>query len=129
MIVGIGTDIVRIERIQQSLDRLGDAFARRILTETELQLFHNSKQPAAFLAKRFAAKEAAAKALGTGIGKVSFQHLEVSNDVLGAPKLTFSGYALALQQHKGIESLHISLSDEKDNAIAFVVLESRQGSV
>lgn len=124
MIVGIGTDIVQVSRIQQSLDRLGDAFACRILTDSEFETYQGSNQPAAFLAKRFAAKEAAAKALGTGIGKVSFQHLEVSNDALGAPKLKFHGYALELQMMKAINHLHLSLSDEKDNAVAFVVLEA-----
>ena len=124
MIVGIGTDLVRIDRIQQSLDRLGDDFARRILTDAEFERFSQSKQQAAFLAKRFAAKEAASKALGTGIGKVSFKHLEVSNNELGAPELGFSGYALELQDLKGVKALHLSLSDEKDHAIAFVVLES-----
>ena len=124
MIVGIGTDIVQIERISASLDRLGDAFARRVLTDTEFNRFQDSKQPAAFLAKRFAAKEAASKALGTGIGKVSFQHIEVSNDELGAPLLSFSGYGAELQQSKRITRLHLSLSDEKESAIAFVVLEA-----
>ena len=124
MIIGIGTDIVQVSRIQQSLDRLGDAFARRVLTDSELATFKISRQPAAFLAKRFAAKEAAAKALGTGIGKVAFQHLEVSNDALGAPKLKFYGYARELQLLKAINHLHLSLSDEKDNAVAFVVLEA-----
>lgn len=124
MIVGIGTDIVQVSRIQQSLDRLGEAFARRILTDSELATFKASNQPAAFLAKRFAAKEAAAKALGTGIGRVSFQHLEVSNDPAGAPKLKFHGYAQELQMMKAINHLHLSLSDEKDNAVAFVVLEA-----
>lgn len=124
MIVGIGTDIVQIERISAALDRLGEGFARRVLTDAELQRFHGSKQPAAFLAKRFAAKEAAAKALGTGIGKVSFKHLEVSNNAQGAPELTFFGYAAELQKQKRITRLHLSLSDEKDAAIAFVVLEA-----
>ena len=124
MIVGIGTDIVQVDRIQHSLDRLGEAFARRILTDSELASFKASRQPAAFLAKRFAAKEAAAKALGTGIGKVSFQHLEVSNNALGAPVLQFHGYARELQRMKAINRLHLSLSDEKDNAVAFVILEA-----
>lgn len=125
MIAGIGTDIVRIERIRQALGRhTGDAFARRILTEAEMQVFSEHTNRAAYLAKRFAAKEAASKALGTGIGKVSFQHMEVSNDELGAPKLTFSGYACELQQQRNIHSIHLSLSDEQDAAVAFVVLES-----
>ena len=124
MIVGIGVDIVQIERISASLRRLGEAFARRILTDAELQAFRRNNQSAAFLAKRFAAKEAASKALGTGIGKVSFQHIEITNNDLGAPLLSFSGYAAELQQQKGIVGLHLSLSDEKDAAIAFVVLET-----
>ena len=124
MIVGIGTDIIRIERIRTSLDRRGEAFARRILTDAELALFRQHSNPVAYLAKRFAAKEAASKALGTGIGKVSFQHLEVSNDDLGAPVLTFSGYAAKLQEERGIKGVHLSISDESDAAVAFVVLEA-----
>jgi holo-[acyl-carrier protein] synthase len=123
MIAGIGTDIVRIDRIQKALGRRGDAFARRVLTETEFQLFQKCADQASWLAKRFAAKEAAAKALGTGIGKVSFHHLEVSNNELGAPAMKFSGYALELQKTRGITSIHLSLSDESDHALAFVVLE------
>ncbi|AMO56947.1 ACP synthase [Endozoicomonas montiporae] len=125
MIAGIGTDIVRIERIKKALEKsTGEAFARRILTEAEMDVFSKHASPASYLAKRFAAKEAASKALGTGIGKVSFQHMEVTNDELGAPLLTFSGYARELQLQRGIHSLHLSLSDEQDAAVAFVVLES-----
>ncbi|MFK0573426.1 holo-ACP synthase [Endozoicomonas sp.] len=123
MIAGIGTDIVRIDRIERSLNRLGEAFARRILTEFELSVWVERSSPAAYLAKRFAAKEAVAKAFGTGIGKLSFQHIEVRNNVAGAPELILYGYALELQHQRAIKQLHISLSDEQDNAIAFVVLE------
>lgn len=124
MIVGIGTDIVRIDRIERSLSRLGNAFARRILTGFELSVWSESASPTSYLAKRFAAKEAVAKAFGTGIGKLSFQHIEVRNNAFGAPELILFGYALELQHQKDIKRFHISLSDEKDNAIAFVVLES-----
>ena len=125
MIAGIGTDIVRIERVRSILGkRQGEAFARRILTDSEWAIFSDHSNRAAYLAKRFAAKEAASKALGTGIGKVSFQHLEVSNDDKGAPKLFFHGYARELQEQRGIKHLHLSLSDEEDAAVAFVVLES-----
>ncbi|MRI34868.1 holo-ACP synthase [Endozoicomonas sp. OPT23] len=123
MIAGIGTDIVRIDRIQKALDRSGERFARRILTETEMQTFEQSGLKASWLAKRFAAKEAASKALGTGIGKVSFQDLEVSNNEAGAPLMTFLGNAGALQEERGISAIHLSLSDEVDSAVAFVVLE------
>lgn len=124
MIAGIGTDIVRIDRIERSLNRLGDAFARRILTRFELSVWSESAMPASYLAKRFAAKEAVAKAFGTGIGKLSFQHIEIRNNSIGAPELVLYGYALELQHQKGVKHCHISLSDEKDNAIAFVVLEN-----
>lgn len=127
MITGIGTDIVRIGRIRRILGkRQGEAFARRVLTDPELEIFSAHSNPAAYLAKRFAAKEAAAKALGTGIGKVSFQHLQVANDGQGAPRLQFHGYARELQERRGIRNIHLSLADEEDAAIAFVVLEARE---
>lgn len=124
MIVGIGTDIVRVDRIALSLNRMGDAFARRILTSYELSEWQSRSSSAAWLAKRFAAKEAAAKAFGTGIGKLSFQHIEVRNSASGAPELLLYDYGLELQSKKAVKWLHLSLSDEQDNAIAFVVLES-----
>ncbi len=124
MIVGIGTDIASIPRVEAAWKRSGERFARRILTETEYAVFEQRNCSVSYLASRFAAKEAASKALGTGIGKVSFQELEVSNMESGAPVLTFSGAALTLQLAKGIVRLHISLSDEKDYAQAFVVLEA-----
>lgn len=123
MIVGIGTDIVRIERIASALDRYGSAFARRVLTSGELAQFQQRSRPAPWLAKRFAAKEAVAKAFGTGIGKLSFQHIEVFNNALGAPQLRLYDYGLELQHENDVRHIHISLSDEQDNALAFVVLE------
>lgn len=125
MILGLGTDIVEIQRINDSLQRLGDKFSKRILTETEHQDFKASKQPAAFLAKRFAAKEAAVKALGTGIGNgVSFQHFEVGHDAFGAPLLTISGYARELCQQRAVQYAHLSISDESHYAVATVILET-----
>ncbi|WP_062269619.1 holo-ACP synthase [Endozoicomonas arenosclerae] len=124
MIAGIGTDIARIGRFQKIVERNKEAFARRVLTDSELEIFKSHPQQAAWLAKRFAAKEAAAKALGTGIGKVSFQHLETYSDELGAPHMRFHGYALELQKQRGISAIHLSLSDEEDHALAFVVLET-----
>ncbi|WP_067518256.1 holo-ACP synthase [Endozoicomonas ascidiicola] len=123
MIVGIGTDIVRIDRIARSIERLGDAFARRILTDNEFQAWCDRSRSPAWLAKRFAAKEAVSKAFGTGIGKLSFQHIEVRNDLNGAPVLRLYDYGLKLKKKRGVTRLHISLSDEKENAIAFVTLE------
>ena len=124
MIEGIGADIISIARIAVIIDNHGDRFAKRVLMNSEFDHYKKSGNRAAFLAKRFAAKEAAAKALGTGIGKVSFHHLEISNNSKGAPMLTLHGYAALLQNKRGITRCHLTLSDEIDNALAFVVLES-----
>ncbi len=125
MIVGIGTDIAQRSRIAATLDRLGESFARRILCEAELKDFQNSAQPAAFLTKRFAAKEAAGKALGTGIGRgVSFQHIQINHDENGAPVLLLSAGAADRLALLGGQKAHISISDEAEYATAFVVLES-----
>ncbi|WP_028762748.1 holo-ACP synthase [Shewanella colwelliana] len=132
MIVGLGTDIVEIERIEQRVPQAGDhaalaqcRLAKRVLTESELMIFVNAAQPARYLAKRFAAKEAAAKALGTGIGRgVSFQHIEVCNDTNGAPLVNFTaGAAERLALLGGIKG-HLSIADEKDYATATVIIES-----
>lgn len=123
MVAGIGTDIIQISRIAATLDRLGQRFAERILTPAEMQRFLGVKDKPRYLAKRFAAKEAAGKALQTGIGDgVSWQHIEIGNDERGAPLLRFSGRAEELSRSRGIKDSHISISDELDTAIAFVVL-------
>ena len=126
MIRGVGTDIVDLSRIEASLVRAGEAFAKRILTASEFIRFEalGERRRVAFLAKRFAAKEAAAKALGTGIGRgISFQHFCVSNTEQGAPELQLSAAAAARLAALGASCAHLSLSDERDYAVAFVVLE------
>ncbi|PJE79498.1 Holo-[acyl-carrier-protein] synthase [invertebrate metagenome] len=123
MITGIGTDVVRIKRMAAALERRGDVFARRILTANELKAFHCVARKAAFLSKRFAAKEAAAKAFGTGIGQLSFQDIEVSHNEAGRPELVLSGYARELCERNHITSTWVSISDETDIAAAFVILE------
>lgn len=125
MIVGLGTDIAEIERIEKALNRSGEAFAERILTENELQVFAGLKQQGRYLAKRFAAKEAASKALGTGIAHgVSFQDFEITNDDNGKPVLILSGKALQIAQTSAVQNLHITISDERHYAVATVILES-----
>ncbi len=124
MILGIGTDIVQIDRIEAALART-PRLARRILTDNEYERFTRHHEPARYLAKRFAAKEAAAKALGIGIGRgISFQQFEIGNNALGAPELRLHGRAEALQRQRGIRALHVSLSDERDYALALVILEA-----
>ena len=125
MIVGIGTDIVEVARIAELCEKNGDRLARRILTDAELDVHARSSQPVAWLAKRFAAKEAASKALGTGIGQgVSWKHIEVLNDASGAPHLTLYEAALARASVLNATCWHVSLSDERGCALAFVILES-----
>ena len=123
MIYGIGTDIVSIARIASAIERHGERFAQRILAESEQQAFAESVRPEHFLAKRFAAKEAAAKAFGTGFsGGLCMSDIAVTHDTLGRPLLSFSGRAESLCKELGIGEHFLSISDEKDNAIAFVTL-------
>ncbi|MGD8631118.1 MAG: holo-ACP synthase [Gammaproteobacteria bacterium] len=123
MIFGIGTDIVRVSRIQKSLDRYGERFARRILAGQELDDFQSTLHPARFLSRRFAAKEAVVKAYGTGFTQgMTFQDIAVSHDAAGKPMLLLSGRALELQQEMGIGETFISISDEQEYAVAFVTL-------
>ncbi|CAM2940648.1 holo-ACP synthase [Vibrio rarus] len=123
-IVGLGTDISEIERIEKALNRSGVAFAERILTETEMATFEQMKHKAKFLAKRFAAKEAASKALGTGIANgVSFQDFTVTNDSRGKPELLLAGKALEISRQLGVTHVHLSISDERHYAVATVIVE------
>ncbi len=125
MIFGIGTDIVRVGRMRDDLERFGARFAERILTAGELQEFHQNANKANFLARRFAAKEAAVKALGTGFSDgVQLHDIEVTHDKHGKPMLVFHGRAGELLREKNIEIAHISLADEQDHAVAFVTLET-----
>ncbi len=123
-ILGIGTDLVSIARIETIWNRFGMNFARRILTEKELQNLNNSKDPIHFLAKRFAAKEAVAKALGTGFRPegILLTEIGVLNDDLGRPYLEFIGHTEQVFDKLGAMT-HISLSDEREYAMAFVILE------
>lgn len=123
MISGIGTDLVHIPRIAEMLTKYGDKAAQRILDISEFEQFQKNKQPAAFLAKRFAAKEATAKALGTGFRDgLSLQHIAVRNNDLGKPELVFHDYAEQLLAEKNIQTAMLSLSDDGDYATAYVVL-------
>jgi holo-[acyl-carrier protein] synthase len=127
VIHGIGTDLVSVKRIEEVLFRHGDRFLHRILSEAEVAEYAGSSQPARFLAKRFAVKEAFSKAWGTGIGEaVGWHDIRVAHDALGKPLLSPStGMADKFRREK-ITATHVSLSDEADHAIAFVVLEREQ---
>jgi holo-[acyl-carrier protein] synthase len=124
MIFGIGTDIVEVSRIEASITQFGDDFAKRILAQSELTSYLESHIKSRFLAKRFAAKEAFSKALGTGLrAPATFQNIAVSHDDLGKPMLLLAPELQLFLNDKNIIKTHISISDEKNLAAAFVVLE------
>jgi holo-[acyl-carrier protein] synthase len=124
VIFGVGTDVVEIGRIQGALERFGEKFARRILCEPELGRFQRHKLPASYLAKRFAAKEAFTKALGTGIRSPANWHgVWVANLPSGKPELQFTPALRKFLDAKGVTRCHVSLSDEKGVAFATVILE------
>ncbi len=125
MIFGIGTDIVEVARIEASIAQFGDDFAKRILAESEYTSYQESNIKPRFLAKRFAAKEAFSKALGTGLRTpATFQNIAVSHDDLGKPILLLNPELQRFLNSKNITKTHISISDEKNLAVAFVVLET-----
>jgi holo-[acyl-carrier protein] synthase len=121
---GVGTDIVRVARIEETVQRYGERFAQRILAASELEDYRLSRSPVAFLAKRFAAKEAAVKALGTGFAQgVGLRDIAVGREPGGRPTLICTGRAAELCQSYGITAAHLSLADEAEYAVAFVVME------
>ena len=124
MIYGIGTDIVSLKRIIRLNKKFGLAFAQRILSPEELLEFPQAGRPVNYLAKRFAAKEAFAKAVGTGIrGAVSFRNIGISHNAKGKPELFFAPALTKWLKEQGIRSCHLSMSDEEDTVMAFVIAE------
>ncbi len=125
MIYGIGVDIVDISRINEIQRKYEDAFAKRILTDSEFEKYQAHQQPSTFLAKRFASKEAFLKALGIGLFRgVSMNQLSIENDSLGKPSIKCDSEAQAYLTKRSIRKSHLSISDEKKYAVAMVVLEA-----
>jgi len=123
-IFGIGTDLVNINRVQRLYNKYGQKFVDKILLPEEKKLLQSNRDPVKFLANRFAGKEAAAKAFGTGFSQgVSWKDIGVTKNLSGQPKLIFSKKIKALFSQKEILSAHISLTDDHPWAIAFVILE------
>jgi holo-[acyl-carrier protein] synthase len=124
MIIGIGTDIVKISRIKALLVKNKQRFLAKIFTKKEIELtfkFNNLDRLSGYIAKRFAAKEASSKAFGKGIGKeISFQDIEVFQDIHGKPYLKFSD---KVNKNYLLVKPHLSMTDEKEFAQAFVILE------
>lgn len=122
MIVGIGCDIIEIERVAKAVAK--DSFKERVFTPREIAYAEGrGKQAAASFAARFAAKEAVLKALGTGLRGGSLLEIQVVSDELGKPSLELTGYHKELAQRLGITRWQLSLSHSRDNAMAYVVAE------
>lgn len=120
MILGLGTDIVEVQRFQEVIARRGEGILRRLFTDEERRACLEAPHR---LAARFAAKEAFLKALGTGLRGMSWREICVTNDELGAPCLCCSGQAEQALQLKGVSRVHVSLSHSRHYAVAQVVLE------
>ncbi len=130
MILGIGTDLCNIDRIQGTLDRFGERFRHRVFTEVEQRKAERRKDKAGTYAKRWAAKEACSKALGTGLRMgISWKDMAVSNLRSGQPVMHLTGWAaerLAEMTPPGHEAIvHVTLTDDHPWAQAFVVIEAR----
>ena len=123
MIHGIGTDIVAVKRLQEMWERHGDRALEKLLAPQEIAEFREAADKGRFLAKRFAAKEAFSKALGTGVRPPAvLPAIAVGHDDLGKPNLVFCGRLAEMIENQGLKA-HLSLSDEADYAIAYVILE------
>ena len=129
MIHGIGTDLLDAGRIRSGLARFGEPYANRILAPAEYAGYEASRDPARFLAKCFAAKEAFAKAAGTGLRTpVSLRNIAVLRDPRGKPFLQCAPELAVWLAARGVTAHHVSLSDEGDLVLAFVVLEQSNSS-
>ncbi len=130
MILGIGTDLANIERIEKTLDRFGDRFRNRVFTEIEQTKAERRQDTAGTYAKRWAAKEACSKALGTGLRMgIAWKDMSVTNLRSGQPVMHVTGWAaerLADMTPEGCEAvIHVTLTDDHPWAQAFVVIEAR----
>lgn len=124
MILGIGIDMVNVERMDRGISRFGHRLAQRILSESELEGYFKSCRQAHYLAKRFAAKEAFSKALGSGVsGAVRLRNISITHNQAGQPFFELDEGISNIISARGILSCHLSLTDEKHHALACVVLE------
>ena len=124
MVLGLGTDLIETRRMQESIDRFGARFLERIFTAGEIAYCTRKKNAAESFAARFAAKEAGAKALGTGISRgVSWKEFEVRRETSGRPSLHLSGRAAELAEAMGVKRIQLSLTHSRELAMAVVVAE------
>jgi holo-[acyl-carrier protein] synthase len=124
MVLGVGTDLMETKRIEVSIDRFGERFLERVFTTGEIAYCLRKKNAAESFAARFAAKEAGAKALGTGISRgVTWKELEVRREANGRPTLHLSGRAAELAGAMGVRRMQLSLTHSRELAMAVVVVE------
>ena len=122
MILGVGTDIVEIKRIKRVIEN-NDKFLEKIFTVSELEYLTSRNLRPEYIAGRFAAKEAVAKALGTGFRGFEFKDIEIDRTILGKPIVTLYGKAKLIARKEGQYNLHLSISHGQDSAIAYAILE------
>ena len=126
MVLGLGTDLIETNRVQESISRHGERFLERIFTDGEIEYCLRKKNSAESFAARFAAKEAGAKALGTGISRgVSWKEFEVRREASGKPTLHVSGRARELAEAMGVKRMQLSLTHSREFAMAVVVAEDQ----
>ena len=124
MIVGVGIDLVEIERIETAYKKFGAKFLERLLTPEEATYCLSHKNPGPYIAARFAAKEAVSKAFGTGIGRsIGWKNIEVRHKESGQPYISFNGKAMELFTTVKANVIHLSLSHTNSNAVAVAILE------
>jgi holo-[acyl-carrier protein] synthase len=124
MILGTGVDIIEVARIRASHERFGDRLIRRPLLHLEIEYCLSHRDPAPFIAARFAAKEAVSKAFGTGIGQqLGWHDVEVRKKPSGEPFVVLHGKGLELMTARGADQLHLTLSHTETHAVAFAILE------
>ncbi|MCJ7688069.1 MAG: holo-ACP synthase [Clostridiaceae bacterium] len=122
MIVGVGIDIVEIKRIKNAIER-NDRFLERIFTETELEYLRSRNLRPEYVSGRFAAKEAVAKALGTGFRGFDFRDIEIDRTTLGKPIVSLKGKAKEIANREGQYNIHLSISHGEESAVAYAILE------
>ncbi|MFP4028298.1 MAG: holo-ACP synthase [Candidatus Brocadiia bacterium] len=124
MIVGVGVDIIKVSRVKRIVEEHGERFLNRVYSEDEISYCRRCARPAERYATRFAAKEAVLKALGVGWQNgTRFHDVEVSNDSLGAPSIALTGRSKEISKQLGVTQIHISLSHDREYAIAHAVAE------
>lgn len=124
MILGMGVDLVEVDRVREAVLRQGDRFVQRVFTESEVMYCRAHAEPGPHWAARWAAKEAVAKAFGTGMGaSLGWREVEVLRDAQGAPQVRLTGRALVLLAERGGQRVHVSLSHTGQHAMAVAIIE------